>query len=66
MKLRIKNLVQINMLAKEPFTYTDRVRFFKSYLKFNSQLQVDAKLLMRETAQRTHQRAKGKILETRM
>ncbi len=33
MKLRIKNLVQINMLCSSAISRTDRLRFFKEYIK---------------------------------
>lgn len=61
LKLRIKNLVQINMLAKTWFTYTDRMRFYKSYLKENPQLKNKAKPLAKEIVRITHQRLSGKI-----
>ena len=34
-RLRLKNLVQANMLISDCITKTDRMRFFKSYLSFN-------------------------------
>jgi len=34
-RLRLKNLVQINMLRSDTITNTDRMRFYKAYLKEN-------------------------------
>lgn len=34
-RLRLKNLVQINMLRSDTITNTDRLRFYKAYLKEN-------------------------------
>ena len=57
-KLRIKNLVQINIVARFPFTYTDRIRFYREYIKENPSLQADAKTLMMEVVEITRQRMK--------
>ncbi len=38
MKLRIKNLVQINMLFSHAISKTDRLRFFKEYMKENQSI----------------------------
>jgi hypothetical protein len=61
MRMRIKNLVQINMLPPKTFTNMDRARFFKAYLQENPQLKNDAKTLAGEVVERTRQRMK-KIL----
>ena len=58
MKLRLKNLVQINMLPSEMLNNTDRMRFFKSYVKFNPGFDNS---LAREVAIRTGKRMSGKI-----
>ena len=61
MRMRIKNLVQVNILQPKTFTNTDRARFLKAYLKENPQLISDAKTLAREVAEITRRRLK-KIL----
>jgi hypothetical protein len=37
-RLRLKNLVQVNMLQSENITVTDRMRFFEAYLEQNGHL----------------------------
>ena len=58
MKLRVKNLVQVNMLAKEPFGLTDRIRFFKEYMRENPGLQGDEVQLLREVTTISRRRMK--------
>ena len=55
--LRIKNLVQINML---PFdvSHTDRMRFFNEYLKHNPQLKTKQKSLINRVMAKTNHRLK--------
>ncbi|MCK5000786.1 MAG: hypothetical protein KAS23_14690 [Anaerohalosphaera sp.] len=55
-KLRKKNLVQINMLLGDMISRTDRMRFFKSYMKHNERTVADWKRLAAEVAIRTGQR----------
>ncbi len=38
MKLRIKNLVQVNMLRSSAISRTDRLRFFKEYIRENKSI----------------------------
>jgi tRNA A-37 threonylcarbamoyl transferase component Bud32 len=55
-RLRLKNLVQANMLISECITKTDRMRFFKAYLSLNPQVQnrraVWAKKIVSKTSRR--------------
>jgi len=54
--LRIKNLVQINMLEPGSISATERMRFFKAYLKENPVLKADYKWLARVVMARTTRR----------
>lgn len=56
---RLKNLVQINMIV-DGISYTDRMRFFKSYLEENTDLPGSRKALAAEVASRTEKRLRGK------
>ena len=47
-RLRLKNLVQLNMIILPLITITDRMRFFKSYLNENPSLQPFAKKFARK------------------
>lgn len=58
LKLRIKNLVQINMLANRPFGLTDRIRFYKEYIRQNPALKDDRIELLREIATISRRRMK--------
>ncbi len=58
--LRIKNLVQINMFLFG-VNNTDRMRFFKEYLKHNPQLKIKQKDLLRNIIAKTSQRLRGKV-----
>ena len=55
-RLRLKNLVQANMLISECITKTDRMRFFKAYLSLNPLIQkrraVWAKTIVSKTSRR--------------
>jgi hypothetical protein len=55
-RLRLKNLVQINMLGGGPVNKTDRMRFFKSYLEQNNVLQNGYKAFAKRIEERTKQR----------
>lgn len=59
-KLRLKNLVQIGMVLNKNLTNTDRMRFYKYYLKQNKQSIPDPKELARRTALRTAERLANK------
>ena len=61
MRLRKKNLVQINILQPKTFTNTDRARFYKAYIQENPQLNNNRKTIAREVSQQTQKRLK-KIL----
>ena len=52
-KLRVKNLVQINMLPSKLINRTDRMRFFKSYLKAHKTPISKPKQLVRNAAEKT-------------
>ena len=59
-RLRLKNLVQINMLQHE-VTITDRFRFYKSYLKENENILCISKTIAAKVAHKTQHRLKGKL-----
>nr|WP_169853148.1 lipopolysaccharide kinase InaA family protein [Anaerohalosphaera lusitana] len=59
-KLILKNLVQINMLHSDVLSSTDRMRFFKAYLRSNPKLVPERKLIARKSAQRTAERLNKK------
>lgn len=61
-KLRIKNLVQINMIRNNELCATDRMRFYKSYLRENNGAIDTPKELAKIVAKRTAQRLKNKPL----
>ena len=58
---RLKNLTQINMLANTILTKTDRMRFYKSYIKENPDLTPRRKTIALATAANTRKRMAGKI-----
>ncbi len=58
---RLKNLTQINMLANTILTKTDRMRFYKSYIKQNPNLTSRQKEIALATAANTRKRMSGKI-----
>ena len=58
---RLKNLTQINMLPNTILTKTDRMRFYKSYIKQNPNLTNSRKELALATAANTRRRMTGKI-----
>jgi tRNA A-37 threonylcarbamoyl transferase component Bud32 len=55
-RLRMKNLVQINMIVMPQITFSDRLRFFSAYLSENQELQQDAKQWMRNVFLKTRER----------
>lgn len=54
--LRLKNLVQMNMLPQSMGSMTDRMRFYRAYLQQNPNLQTAYKVLAKQVAKRTQQR----------
>lgn len=56
MKLRLKNLVQINMLHSDMVSKTDRMRFFNSYMKHNPDLKDGYNTIANKVMTRTYQR----------
>jgi len=58
--LRIKNLVQIGMVGDEYLGYSDRMRFFREYLRTNPRLHNRRKNLAAAVVSRTRQRLAGK------
>ncbi len=55
-RLRLKNLVQVNMLFGENITATDRMRFMKAYLGQNGHLQDKWKALAKQIIIKTRHR----------
>lgn len=60
-RLRLKNLVQINMHRTDALTGTDRMRFFRNYLKENLDIRNDYKTLAKKAAAKTDKRLKTKL-----
>lgn len=65
LRLRIKNLVQINMIVMPQVTSSDRMRFFNAYLSENRELKTGARELMRRVSLRTRERLSKKIVSSR-
>lgn len=61
-KLRFKNLVQIAMITSKNLTNTDRMRFYKTYLKQNLQAIPNQKELAKKVIARTEERLSKKQL----
>ena len=61
-KLRIKNLVQIGMVLNENLTNTDRMRFYKTYLKQNQQVIPNPLELAKKVSVKTEERLSKKQL----
>lgn len=59
--LRLKNLVQVNMLISDCITKTDRMRFFKSYLQENSDIHNRHKILAIKVDTKTRKRLRTKL-----
>jgi hypothetical protein len=55
-RLREKNLIQLNMIVKPQITFTDRLRFFRAYLRENPQFKEDAGAMMLSVMRQTKQR----------
>ncbi|MBW8034797.1 MAG: hypothetical protein FVQ79_03870 [Planctomycetes bacterium] len=60
-KLRLKNLIQINMIISDQLTAADRMRFYKSYRKAHTTPIQNQKQLAINTAQKTAQRLEKKL-----
>jgi serine/threonine protein kinase len=60
-RLRLKNLVQANMLISDCITRTDRMRFFKSYLHENIDIRGRHKKLANKVDTKTRERLKTKL-----
>lgn len=58
-RLRLKNLVQINMMPTG-ISRADRMRFFKEYIKHNPQFKNKQKSLLKKVIAKTAHRLKGK------
>lgn len=65
-RLRLKNLVQVNMLNSDGVTKTDRMRFFKSYLQINADIQDRYKKLAKKVNAKTRERLRTKIPKDRL
>ena len=63
-RLRLKNLVQINMF-QENITDTDRMRFFRKYCALNTQTKKAEKALAKHVLKKTEQRLKNKKKPTK-
>lgn len=60
-RLRLKNLVQANMLISDCITKTDRMRFFKSYLEENIDIRGRHKKLANKVDTKTRERLRTKL-----
>jgi len=60
-RLRLKNLVQANMLISDCITKTDQMRFFKSYLQENIDIHGRHKKLANKVDTRTRERLRRKL-----
>jgi tRNA A-37 threonylcarbamoyl transferase component Bud32 len=63
-RLRLKNLVQINMF-QENISDTDRMRFFRKYCAWNTQTKEAAKVLAKHVLKKTEQRLRNKKKPTK-
>ena len=61
-RLRLKNLVQINMLRAKTLTITDRMRFFRAYLAETFNTKDEAKKIAAKVSIKTARRLKNKII----
>ena len=59
-KLRFKNLVQLNMLTEKNLTSTDRMRFYKTYLKICREKSLNPKDLAARVNMKTKERLSKK------
>jgi hypothetical protein len=55
-RLRLKNLVQVNMIVLPQITFTDRLRFFKAYLEKNPELKSVSRYWIRRVFLKTKKR----------
>ncbi|MHC4655652.1 MAG: lipopolysaccharide kinase InaA family protein [Planctomycetota bacterium] len=60
-RLRLKNLVQANILISDCVTKTDRMRFFRSYLRQNIDIQNRYKKLAIKVDTKTRERLRTKL-----
>jgi hypothetical protein len=60
-RLRLKNLVQANMLISDCITLTDRMRFFKAYLQENINIHDRHKKLANKVDTKTRERLRTKL-----
>ncbi len=65
-RLRLKNLVQANMLISDCITKTDRLRFFKSYLQENIDIHGRHKKLANKVDTKTRERLRSKLSAGRL
>ena len=61
-RLRVKNLVQVNMFPPLQMSNTDRMRFFTAYAAENKMTGRRKEKLIRETVEKTRQRLAKKLL----
>jgi RIO-like serine/threonine protein kinase len=59
-RLRLKNLVQMNMFRDENITDTDRMRFFREYRAQNKEFKVEQAALIKQVLEKTSRRLKKK------
>jgi hypothetical protein len=64
--LRLKNLVQANILISDCVTKTDRMRFFKSYLQKNVNIQNGHRKLAKIVDAKTSDRLRTKLPTSRL
>ena len=60
-RLRLKNLTQINMLSNTTLSLTDRMRFYRSYIRQNPNLTGQRKNFAHAVAANTRRRLAGKV-----
>lgn len=65
-RLRLKNLVQANILISDCITKTDRMRFFKSYLRQNIDIHGRHKKLANKVDIKTRERLRTKLPADRL
>ena len=58
-RLRLKNLVQVNMFYADGITNTDRVRFFRAYLSASSYTEIDHRRWARKVIAKTNRRLRN-------
>lgn len=59
-RLRLKNLVQMNMFRDENITNTDRMRFFREYWTQNKECNIEQAVLIKQVLEKTSRRLKKK------